>query len=191
MADIPAPVQALMADILSEFPTFKVVFKDESRLMKAVDVFLRVITVNLMKAFLTSFITTVGYTVYVPRTWWTDPDAFEKLVVLRHERIHMRQRRYYGPFLFSFLYLFFPLPAGLAYFRMVFEREAYAESLMAAAELGGTPDVVYDAGLRNVIVSSFVGPSYFWTWPFKRMIDAWYDDAAAAAVSRAKSLKIP
>ncbi len=191
MADVPAPVQALMAEILAEFPAFKVVMKGDSRLMGAVDVFLKVVTLWRMKAFLTGFITTVGYTVYVPAAIWGDQDPFDMLCTLRHERVHMRQRRKYGMALFTFLYLLFPLPAGFAYFRMKFEREAYAESLMAAAELGQSPEVVLGDSWKNMIVTSFTGPSYMWMWPFRKTIENWYDQAASVAVSSAKAARTP
>jgi hypothetical protein len=190
MADVPAPVQALMAEISAEFPAFMVIMKGDSRLMGAIDAFLKVVTLWRMKAFLTGFITTVGYTVYVPAAIWGDPNPFGMLCTLRHERVHMRQRRKYGMVLFTFLYLFFPLPAGLAYFRMKFEREAYTESLMAAAELGQSPDVVFGESWRNVVVTSFTGPSYLWAWPFKKAINAWYDATARAAVD-ARASKSP
>lgn len=191
MSDVPAPVQALMAEILAEFPTFKVAMKGDSRLMRAIDVFMKVVTLWRMSSFLTDFITTVGYTVYVPASIWGDPDPFGMLCTLRHERVHMRQRRKHGMALFTFLYLFFPLPGGLAYFRMRFEREAYTESLMAAAELAKSPDVVLGDSWKNVVVSSFVGPSYMWMWPFKKTINAWYDATAAAAIAAAKAAKSP
>ncbi len=191
MADVPAPVQALMAEISSEFPAFRVVMKGDSRLMGAIDLFMKVVTLWRMKAFLTDFITTVGYTVYVPAAIWGSPDPFGMLCTLRHERVHMRQRSKYGMALFTFLYLFFPLPGGLAYFRMKFEREAYTESLMAAAELGATPEVVLGDSWKSVVVGAFIGPSYFWAWPFKKTINAWYDATATLAVAAAKASKSP
>jgi hypothetical protein len=191
MADLQPPVKVLMAEILSEFPSFRLLVKGESRLMKVIDVLLRVLTLGRTKTFLTDFVTTIGYTVYAPQSWLDDPAPFNLLVTLRHERVHMRQRRKYGMFLFSLLYLFVPLPAGLAYFRMAFEREAYTESLMAAAELGHVPEIVYDAGWRDVVIPAFTGPAYFWMWPFKKSVTAWYQSTADAAVARAKSLKSP
>lgn len=191
MAGVPAPVQALMAEISAEFPTFTVVMKGDSRLMRAIDVFMKAVTLWRMKAFLTDFITTVGYTVYVPAAIWGDPDPFYMLCALRHERVHMRQRRKYGMALFTFLYLFCPLFVGLAYFRMKFEREAYTESLMAAAELGQSPDVVLGDSWKNMIVTSFTGPSYLFMWPFKKTINAWYDATAKIAVVAAKAAKSP
>jgi hypothetical protein len=191
MADLQPPVKVLIFEILSEFPSFRLLVKGESRLMKVIDVLLKVLTLGRTKTFLIDFVTTVGYTVYVPKSWLDDPAPFNLLVTLRHERVHMRQRRKYGMFLFSFLYLLFPLPAGLAYFRMAFEREAFTESLMAAAELGHVPDIVHGAGLRDVVISAFTGSVYMWMWPFKKSVTAWYDRTADAAVARAKSLKSP
>ena len=47
-----------------------------------------------------------------------------RTVLLRHERVHLRQRRRYGFLPFAILYLIPLLPLGLAYFRARFEWEA-------------------------------------------------------------------
>lgn len=190
MAGVPLLVQALMAEISAEFPDFKVLMKEDSRLMKAIDTFLKVITFGGMKSFLTDYITTIGYTVYFPKDVWGDPDPFGNIVTLRHERVHMRQRRKYGMFLFTLLYVLLPLPGGLAYFRMKFEREAYSESILAVAELSFNPETTRDKARRETIITGFTGPSYFYMWPFRKPIEAWYDETAAAAIASVKS-KLP
>ncbi len=188
MADLQPPVKALMAEISSEFPSFKVVEKPDSWLMKAINVALIALTLGMQRAFMTGFITTIGYTVYVP-SGWLGSDALAVQVVLRHERVHMRQRAKYGMFLFSLLYLLAPLPIGLAYFRAKFEREAYTETLNAGAQLASDPDAV--SQWVPDIVSDFVGPSYLWMWPFRKTVTGWFQSAASAAISAAKSVKTP
>jgi hypothetical protein len=182
MADQPDVVKALLAEISSEFPEFKLVTKGDSRLMRTIDVFLRVITLNLMKAFLTGYITTIGYTVYASQPFLDDPNPYSKLVVLRHERVHMRQRRKYGMALFSVLYVLLPLPGLLAYFRMRFEREAYEETIRAAAELSADPAAVTSAEWRTNMVSVFTGPAYFFMWPFRKSVEAWFDSYVTKVV---------
>jgi hypothetical protein len=102
----------------------------------------------------------------------------DRVILLRHERVHLRQRRRYGAFGMTFLYLvpFFPL--GLAYGRARIEWEAYEETLRATAELLGL-DAARSSQLRAHIVQRFIGPDYGWMWPFERSVQAWYDQALA------------
>lgn len=172
--------QRVIREIEEEFPTFRLVFKDRSRLMKAIDVFLKVITLWRMRAFMTSFTTTIGYTVYVARSSWDSMSPEGRAAVLRHERVHMRQRRKYGMVLYTFLYLLFPLPGGLAYFRAKFEKEAYEETIRAAVDYGWD---VSDPGFRSRMVSHFTGPEYFWMWPFRKSVEAWYDAAVVRSTT--------
>ncbi len=176
-------VSRLMREIESEFPDFSLRFKDESPLMRAIDVCLRILTLGRMKTFMTTFHTVIGYTFYASRSAWHRMSPVGQCVVLRHERVHMRQRRKYGMILYSVLYLFLPLPGGLAYFRMRFEREAYEESIRAAVELAQNPeDFVRTDVFRNGIINSFCGPAYFYMWPFRRSVEAWYEDRVMRAI---------
>jgi hypothetical protein len=172
---------ALCDEVKKEFPTFSIVYKDESWFMKLLDVLLRVVTFGSMKVFMTSFITTIGYTVYVPMSWGVMMEH-DRIEVLRHERIHMRQRRRYSAPLFTFLYLvpFFPL--GLAYFRARFEWEAYTESMKAVHEIHGA-QALQNPKYKEQIVSYFVTGAYGWMWPFRATIERWYDEAANRILS--------
>lgn len=176
----------LLADIKYDFPDFKLRKKSESGFMKLINVCLKIITFGQMKTFMTNFTTTIGYTVYVSLSW-DDLTDINKMIVLRHERIHMQQRNKYGPLMFSFLYLFFPLPCIFAYFRMKFETEAYAETIKATAELTeiGTT-LVQSKEYKERIIGNFTKASYFWTWPFQTSLEAWYSRALADALSRGK-----
>lgn len=169
--------EELRLQVLEEFPRFKEVPKSESFLMKLIHVVLLTITMGGMNYFQKDFTTTIGYTVYLPLKWGKMSDV-SRVIVLRHERVHMRQRRKYGALLFSFLYAFFPLPLVFAYFRMKFEMEAYEESLRAMAEYScqvGGPEQ------KARFVGYFIGPSYFWSWPWRRRVEKWYDAAVKAA----------
>lgn len=158
-----------------EFPSFHIVKKSESKLMWVIDVFLRVITFGKMKTFRTKYITTIGNTVYVSESW-ADTSSYAKAIVLRHERVHMRQARAMSFPLFAFLYLFVPLPGGLAYCRTVLEMQAYRETLAARAEYYGLLEL-QNPTERQLIISHFTGPAYFWMWPFQRRVEDWYDNA--------------
>lgn len=165
---------SLHTEIKLEFPTFKVVKKEDSRLMKAIALFLKIITFGQMDAFMTQFITTVGTTVYVTSKWGSMPET-SRMAILRHERVHMRQARRHGRLLFSLLYLFVPLPTMFAYYRMKFEKEAYEESLRAYAEYYGL-EQVRNARFRDDIIKHFTSAEYFWMWPFKKNLENWYND---------------
>src|SRR6266536_4734688 len=130
------PSELLIADIRREFPRFRIVPKRESALSRTIDVVLKVLTFGAQREFMTRYHTVLRDTLYVPDRWETTPDL-SRLITLRHERIHLRQRRRYGDFVMTFLYLvpFFPL--GLAYGRARIEWEAYAETLRATAEYRG------------------------------------------------------
>jgi hypothetical protein len=126
-----------------------------------------------MRSYLDSFQTTIGSTVYVTADWDTT-SANQRYVTLRHEAIHLRQfRRYTLPGM-ALLYVLLPIPLGLAWFRAYFEKEAYAESIRAAAEVWG-PDHPRLPSFRNHIIQQFTGPSYGWMWPFRSNIERWYD----------------
>lgn len=168
---------------LAEFPKFKILYKRDSLLMKAISKFLWLISFGLMNKFMDSYITTIGFKVYVPNDWSTWSRS-QRAVILRHERVHMRQRAKYGMVLFSILYLFLPLPGLFSYFRMKFEMEAYTETIYAMCELYVTGvGIVQTPSFKKFIVSQFTGASYFWMWPFKKSIEAWYDETVRKAVT--------
>jgi hypothetical protein len=156
-----------------EIPGFRVVRKDSSRLHRAIHHALRIVTLGQMTSYLDSYQTTIGKTVYVTPDW-DDRDPDDRYVTMRHEAVHLRQfRRYTLPGM-ALLYLLLPLPMGLAYFRMRFERSAYAETIRASAEVWGV-DYATGRELRDHVIGAFVGPAYGWMWPFRRQLERWYD----------------
>jgi hypothetical protein len=157
--------------IRDEFPSFVVRFKSQSFLMKLIDVLLRIITFGRMTRFF-EYVTTLGTTVYVPDDWNQD-SPLSRAVTLRHERVHMRQHKEFG-LLFPISYLFLPLPVVFAGCRRDFEMAGYKESLAATAEYYGF-STINNPQLRSRIVGQFVGPSYFWAWPFRDSVERWYD----------------
>lgn len=168
----------LLAEIRAEFPTFRVVKKHESALHRMIHRGLIVITFGQMRAYLTGYQTTIRYRVYVTSDW-DDLPRDDRYITLRHERIHLRQfRRFTTPFM-ALLYLLIPLPMGLSYFRAQFEKEAYAESIRAAAEVYGRAHVERTS-YRDHIIGQFTGPSYGWMWPFRRKMESWYDSVIAS-----------
>ncbi|HET7501127.1 MAG TPA: hypothetical protein VFK02_08995, partial [Kofleriaceae bacterium] len=124
------------------------------------------------------FQTTIGCTVYVTSDWDArDPDL--RYVTLRHEAVHLRQFRTFSVPGMAVLYVLLPLPMGLAWFRAYFEKQAYAESIRAAAEVWGPAYPRRDAFRRSVI-EQFTSASYGWMWPFRRGLERWYDEVLAS-----------
>jgi hypothetical protein len=164
---------ALVAALRDEIPGLRIVRKDQSRLHRAIDVALRIVTGGRMRDYLDSYQTTIGKTVYVTRDW-DEWDADRRYVTMRHEAVHLRQFRKLTLPVMAVLYVLLPLPMGLAYFRARFEMEAYAESIRAAAEVWG-PDYPRRPEYRGHIVEQFVSASYGWMWPFRRSIERWYE----------------
>jgi hypothetical protein len=168
----------LLAEIRAEFPRFRLVKKHESALHRLIHRGLIVITVGRMRAYLDGYQTTIGRSIYVTRDW-DDLPRDDRYVTLRHELIHLRQFRQFTTPLMALLYLLIPLPMGLSYFRAHFEKEAYAESIRAAAEVYG-PDHVARTSYRDHIIGQFTGASYGWMWPFRRNMESWYDSVLAS-----------
>jgi hypothetical protein len=171
---IPAPDQ-LIAEIRREFPNFELIPKRRSLFARAIDIALRIVTLNAQREFLTRYHTVLFGKLYLPDAWDTTPDL-ARLVTLCHERVHLRQRRRYGDFLMTFLYLIPFFPLGLAYGRARMEWEAYAETLRATAQYAGL-EAARSPALREYIVRQFVSGAYGWMWPFPRTVKRWYDEA--------------
>jgi hypothetical protein len=169
--------EALLGELRAEFPAFRIIDKRQSPLSTCIDWGLRVVTLGAQRHFLTRYHTVIGDTLYVCPAWH-DMSDIARTVLLRHERVHLRQRRRYGFLPFALLYLIPFLPLGLAYFRARFEWEAYIETLRATAELRG-PSALTDPGLRRELVRRFVGPDYGWMWPFPRVIERWFEQAVS------------
>ena len=165
--------ERFLAEMKAEFPAFSIRPKRGDALSKAIDVALRIVTLNGQRQYLTHYHTVIGETLYVPETWEELQDL-DRVILLRHERVHLRQRRRYGGPLMAFLYLLPFLPVGLAYGRARIEWEAYTETLRATAELRGLA-VLQSPELRERIVRRFTGPDYGWMWPFRSVVEGWYD----------------
>jgi hypothetical protein len=174
-------------DLKAEFPAFCIRKKSGNRLSKAIDVALRIVTLGGQRHYLTKYHTVIGDTLYVPETW-DDLSELDRVILLRHERVHLRQRRRYGGALMAFLYLIPFLPLGLADGRARIEWEAYPETLRATAELRGLA-AAQSQELREQIVRRFTGPDYGWMWPFRSMVEGWYDRVVAELIRERGALQ--
>src|SRR5688572_11500927 len=167
----------VLKETKEEFPAFEIELKSQSALMRVIDVLLRVITLGRMSHFMDDYVTTIGYVVYVDNGW-EGRDYLARAATIRHEAVHMRQTNRMGFLLFAITYLLLPLPIGLAAGRRNLEMEAYEETLRAYVDYYG-PSVLSLKSLRDSITEQFTGPSYFWMWPFKKSVNAWYDRVIA------------
>ncbi len=166
--------QALLDEIRREFPEFRIVKKTDSQLQRIIHVLLAVVTLGAQRGYLDRYQTTIGRTVYVTANWESQP-AYFRYLVMRHERVHLRQFARFGLVLMALLYLLLPLPLGLAWFRARFEWEAYAETVRTEAEVNGRAAVDNERARAN-IVNQFTTGAYGWMWPFRRTVESWYDD---------------
>jgi hypothetical protein len=172
-----AVLEDFLAAMRAEFPRFRVVKKAESGLSRAIDVALKVITLGGQRSFMTRYYTVIGDTLYVP-DGWEDVDPIEAVITLRHERVHLRQRRRWTLPGMAFLYLIPITPLGLAWGRARIEWEAYEETIRATWELRGEA-AARSPRLREHVVGRFVGPDYGWMWPFRGQVERWFDEAVA------------
>jgi hypothetical protein len=173
----------LLADIQREFPTFAIRRKRESALQLAIAVALGVITLGGQRHYLSRYHTVLFGTLYVPDAWDTMDDA-ARYVLLRHERVHLKQRRRMGDFVMALVYLFPFFPVGLAWGRARIEWEAYVETIRATAETYG---IAAARALEEEIVRRYVGPDYAWMWPFPRAIRRWFHEVLADLEAEAAS----
>ena len=160
----------LIEEIRAEFPDFDIRPKRESALQHAISFALAALTLGGQRYYLTRYHTVLFGTLYVPDAWTTMSDE-ERYVLLRHERVHLRQRKRMGDLGLALVYLFPLLPLFLAWGRARIEWEAYSETIRATAEVYGLSAA---RALEDAIVRRYVGPDYGWMWPFPRTIRRWF-----------------
>lgn len=144
-----------------ELPTglkFKVVRKEDSRLMKLIAFLLHPINPH----FMSDYYTTIGSTVYAPHG--VIPDE-----VLAHELVHVADwQRYNLAFALSYLLL---LPVGIT-MRAFWEWRAYKISLhwWVYNDLGWT-----QTQGKAMLLNQFTSSAYAWMWPFKAHLEKQID----------------
>jgi len=169
----PPTSAAFIEEIRAEFPSFEIRKKRTSALQRAIGVFLRMVTLGGMKTYVSNYHTVLFGTLWVPDAWDAMRDL-DKVILLRHERVHLRQRARMGDLGMAFLYLVPFFPIGLAYGRARIEWEAYEETIRATVEFQGEASA---ESLKPEIVARFVGPDYGFMWPFAKVVSAWFDEA--------------
>jgi hypothetical protein len=166
----------LLASMREEFPSFTVRSKRGAPLQHAIHWALFAATLGGQRAYLTRYHTVLFGTLWVPDAWDTMSDV-DRFVLLRHERVHLRQRARMGDTTMAFVYLLPILPLGLAWGRARIEWEAYEETIRATFEVYGRAAA---EDLRGEIVRRFTSADYGWMWPFPRTVHRWFDAAIGA-----------
>jgi len=178
---------ALDAKIKERVPGYKIKFKDESFLMKALD---KILFFN--KDFITSVTTVIGKTVYFPRRDWFEENPGRYFYTLCHEYVHIMDYVRH-PVLFTIGYL---MPQALAILALgalfSFINPCFLWFLLALLCLAPLPSLVRaQAELRgfgmsikarlwdglnvseehlNYYVDLFTGPAYYFMWPFSGVV---------------------
>lgn len=168
---------AYVRSLEREVPGFRIVRKDHAPSQRLIDGALRVVTFGAQRHYLDGYQTTIGRTLFVTPDWDAMP-ADRRYVTLRHEAVHLRQFQRYGLVGMAVLYLLVPLPLGLAWFRARFEKEGYAETVRATAEVYGL-DAARSPELRAHVIAQFTSGAYGWMWPFRAGLERWYDGVLA------------
>ena len=115
--------EAFLDEIRREFPRFAIVPKRGDRLQRAIATALFAVTLGGQRHYLTRYHTVLFGKLYVPDAWERmDDDA--RYILLRHERVHLQQRRRMGDVAMAFVYLVPYFPLFLAYGRARIEWEA-------------------------------------------------------------------
>ena len=165
----------LHADYARLAATVRIVPKAGVWHQRAIDRLLRLVTLGAQSAYLEAYVTTFWHTIYVPPDWDARPIE-ERWATLRHELVHVRQFERWGVVM-AVAYLLLPLPLGLAWCRMRFERAAYEETLRAWHALGGRAAC---ERLRPHVIRQFTSGAYGWMWPFPRAVGRWFDRFVAS-----------
>lgn len=181
----------IVLEIQKYYPDMQVAYKDESSSMRTLG---KILFFN--PSFMKEYTTTIGSTVYFPNREYVEKSPVSASIVILHEMMHVDQAQKYSKYLFSFLYLFpqilflvflpllfvswkiflpllilsvLPIPA---YFRSLFEREAYCLSLYVSYKLTKFGGISIDLSKSaNFYVSQFKGPYYYFMHPFNSIVE--------------------
>jgi hypothetical protein len=170
LANVSSRHESLLDEIRREFPTFEIRAKRGSTFQRAIGIALAVVTLGGQRAYVTRYHTVLFGRLYVPDAWDRMSDV-DRYVLLRHERVHLWQRRRMGDLAMAIVYLFPILPLFLAWGRARIEWEAYIETIRATAEVSGLKAA---RALEHEIVRRYVGPDYGWMWPFPQTVRRWF-----------------
>jgi hypothetical protein len=108
---------------------------------------------------------TIGQTIFIRKGKWDTLSESDRILLICHEVVHMRQQKRWTIPLFVFLYLFC-LPMGLSYWRYIWEAEAYAENIRIYRSFFGINAAIISIDCYTNMLS---GRWYLWPWPRSRI----------------------
>lgn len=167
--------------------------KSQSKLLKT----LRPIIEIFNKNYWNDYVTTLGNTIWVPENWINNNySALSMIETIMHECVHIKQANEQTVFIHNILYLFpqilvifsllafLAIPFGLnwlwtltfllfllplpAPFRYQKELEAYRITMLFLKHVYKTD--TRGSWAEQSIVEQMVGSSYYFAWPFKKLI---------------------
>jgi len=158
------------------FPKLKIKYKDKSFFMKLLSYIL-----FFNKKFLTSYVTTIGNTIYYPSKEYINENEKRSIIILCHELMHLKQYffgfsftylmpqslalfvlfGFINPYWFICLLFLLPIPS---YTRFMYELEAYSITMYVQNKLGLNTNI-------NNIIEKFIGPDYYYMLPFKEEVE--------------------
>lgn len=148
------------------------------RLWLIIDSLLEILSQGKNVSFYRKCTTTIGPYVFFPAGWESKRADLVDCVTLQHEIEHVKQFRrcgggnaWLGVPLFALLYLLFPVPVGLAWFRYSAERTAYKKSVEAWKGYGVNVNPTY-------YIETLSGPTYLWPWP-AAWVRKWFEKHCA------------
>ena len=165
----------LLAEMAHEFPDFGIRRKRESAWQRAIGFALCILTLGGQRNYVSRYHTVLFGKLYVSDAWDEMSDD-ARYVLLRHERVHLEQRRRMGDLAMALVYLLIFFPVVFAWGRARIEWEAYVETIRATAEVFGLEAA---RGLEREIVRRYIGPDYGWMWPFPRAVKSWFREVIA------------
>ena len=165
---------AYLDELRAEFPGLRIVYKQDHAWSQRIDKVLRALTLGGQSAYVSTYTTVLGRTLYLPASWDTRTDE-SRYIPLRHEAVHLRQFQRIGVLGMTLIYGLPLLPVGAAVGRAWIEWRAYQETLRAYADVYG-PKAAADPTLHAYIILQFTGPAYLFMWPFPRMLQRLIDD---------------
>jgi hypothetical protein len=172
-----------------EIPGFQVKFKDQSKLMKFLNFFVRIFN----KRFMTSYTTVIGSTVYFSSEQYFYGRQEQCAETLAHELVHMTDRMKHGSVRFMLMYMspqIFAVLALLAFgafWNLWFLLALLLLACLAPLPSGGRRDLELRGYTMSMAVwfwksgrlvdedfefvcEKFTGPDYYFMWPNKGLI---------------------
>lgn len=162
----------LVASLEAQYPKFKVVPKESSKLMGFVNFFMK----RINPLWMSRFTMTLGYSVYMPQGYIGTTAGYE---ILRHEAIHVGDFKKWKLLLpLSYVLL---LPIGIT-LRALWEFRGYKESMRVELEDTGT---ISDHTI-DFIAEQFTGWNYIKMCPFDGFIRNKLEAARAELLAQKK-----